>query len=76
MLVLSRKQGESIVIGDCVTITVAELRGDKVRIGIDAPKSVSVHRREVYDEIQRSKGPMAADVRSPSHGSSDGVPSA
>lgn len=76
MLILSRKQGESIVIGDCVTITVVELRGDKVRIGIDAPKSVSVHRREVYDEIQRSKGPSSAGDRLPSNDSLDGVPSA
>jgi carbon storage regulator len=54
MLVLSRKENESIVIGDDVVIVVVGIRQDKVRLGIDAPKSVSVHRREVYDRIKRS----------------------
>jgi carbon storage regulator len=52
MLVLSRKKNESIIINDTITVTVVEIRGDKVRIGIDAPKSVSVHRHEVYEAIQ------------------------
>jgi carbon storage regulator len=52
MLVLSRKTNESIVISDDVEITLIEIRGDKARIGITAPKSVSVHRREVYDAIK------------------------
>lgn len=52
MLVLSRKKNESIVINDTVTVVVVEIRGDKVRLGIDAPKDVSVHRKEVYDAIQ------------------------
>lgn len=56
MLVLSRKKSESIVIGDDVFIVVVEIRGDKVRLGIDAPKSVPVHRREIYDRIKRSEG--------------------
>ena len=56
MLVLSRKKNESIVIGDDVFIVVVEIRGDKVRLGIAAPKSVTVHRREVYDRIKRSEG--------------------
>ena len=56
MLVLSRKKSESIVIGDNVFITVVEIRQDRVRLGIDAPKSVTVHRREVYDKIKRSEG--------------------
>lgn len=47
MLVLSRKKNEAIVIGDQVTITVVEIRGDKVRIGIDAPKDVSINRQEI-----------------------------
>ena len=51
MLVLSRKVGESIVIGSEVTITVLEVRGDHARIGIQAPRSVSVHRQEVHDEL-------------------------
>jgi len=55
MLVLSRKKNETIVIGDDITITVVDIRGDKVRLGIDAPKEVSVHRREVYDAIKRSE---------------------
>jgi carbon storage regulator len=53
MLVLSRKKNESIVINDDITIVVVEIRGDKVRLGIECPKEVSVHRREVYDAIQR-----------------------
>ena len=52
MLVLSRKKNESIVIHDGIVVTVVEIRGDKVRLGIEAPKNVSVHRREVYDAIQ------------------------
>ena len=51
MLVLSRKQGEQIVINDTITITIVEVRGDKVRIGIDAPPDVVVHRQEVWDAI-------------------------
>jgi carbon storage regulator len=51
MLVLSRKQSETIIIGDDIEMTVVEIRGDKVRIGIEAPKTVPVHRREVYDAI-------------------------
>lgn len=54
MLVLSRKQGESIVIGEEVTLTVVEIRGDKVRIGIDAPRDIAVHRKEVADAIARA----------------------
>ena len=52
MLVLSRKKDEKIIIGDKITIMVIEIRGDKVRLGIDAPKDVTVHRREVYEAIQ------------------------
>jgi len=52
MLVLSRKKNESIIINDNITVTVIEIRGDKVRIGIEAPKDVTVHRREVYEAIQ------------------------
>lgn len=54
MLVLSRKKGESIVINDDITIVVVEIRGDRVvRLGVKAPKEVPVHRREVFDAIQR-----------------------
>jgi carbon storage regulator len=52
MLVLSRKKNESIIINDNITLTVIEIRGDKVRLGIEAPKDVTVHRREVYEAIQ------------------------
>jgi carbon storage regulator len=63
MLVLSRKKNESIVINDDITIVVVEIRGDKVRLGVEAPKEVPVHRREVYDAIKRSeqeKNPVAS----------------
>jgi len=53
MLVLSRKRNEQIVIAENVVITVVEIRGDKVRLGIEAPKDVPVHRKEVYEAIQR-----------------------
>lgn len=60
MLVLSRKKNESIVINDDIRIVVVEIRGDKVRLGVEAPKEVPVHRREVYDAIKRSEnGEMA-----------------
>ncbi len=55
MLVLSRKREEQIVIADNIVITVVDIRGDKVRLGIDAPAEVPVHRREVYEAIQRQK---------------------
>ena len=56
MLVLSRKKNESSVINDDITITVIEIRGDKVRLGVEAPKEVPVHRREVFDAIHREGG--------------------
>ncbi len=55
MLVLSRKKLESIIINNDITIVVVEIRGDKVRLGVEAPKEVPVHRREVYDAIKRSE---------------------
>ena len=57
MLVLSRKKNESIVINNDITIVVVEIRGDKVRLGVEAPKEVPVHRREVYDAIRRNEMP-------------------
>jgi carbon storage regulator len=53
MLVLSRKKDESVVIGDDVTVRVLEIRGDKVRLGFEAPEDVPVHRLEVWEAIQR-----------------------
>ena len=69
MLVLSRKKNESIVIDNDITIVVVEIRGDKVRLGIEAPKEIPVHRREVYDAIKRNEaGDKTEDT---SHDSSD-----
>lgn len=53
MLVLSRKEGEEVVIGDDVVITIVRIEGDRVRLGVQAPTDVPVHRREVYTAIQR-----------------------
>lgn len=55
MLVLSRKKDESIVINNDITIVVVEIRGDKVRLGVEAPKEVPVHRREVFEAIARGE---------------------
>ena len=60
MLVLSRKKNEAIVINDNIEIVVVEIRGDKVRLGIEAPKEVPVHRREVYEAIMRESAPSDA----------------
>ena len=56
MLVLSRHKGEEIVISDDIKIVVVEIRGDKVRLGIEAPANVPVHRREVFEAIKRKQG--------------------
>ncbi len=53
MLVLSRQRDESIMIGDNIVVTIVDIRGDKVRLGINAPAEVPVHRQEVYEAIQR-----------------------
>jgi carbon storage regulator len=64
MLVLSRQRDESIFIGDNIKITIVDIRGDKVRLGIEAPTEIPVHRQEVYEAIQREtqRGP-AVEVR-------------
>jgi carbon storage regulator len=62
MLVLSRKRDESIVIAGNITVTVVDIRGDKVRLGISAPAEVPVHRREVYDAIKRDESAVPATV--------------
>jgi carbon storage regulator len=59
MLVLTRQRDESIILGDNIVVTVIEIRGDKVRLGIEAPREVPVHRREVYEAIQRELKPPA-----------------
>jgi len=65
MLVLSRKKNESIVINNDITIVVVEIRGDKVRLGVDAPKEVPVHRREVYEAIKRNEAAHAGQAGQP-----------
>ncbi len=62
MLVLTRRPGESIRIGSDVTVTVLEVRGDQIRIGIDAPRSVKVHREEVFQEIERTNTEAVASA--------------
>lgn len=67
MLVLSRHRDESIMIGDDVVITIVDIRGDKVRLGINAPQDIPVHRQEVYEAIKRENLKAAqtkpADIR-------------
>ncbi len=56
MLILTRRIGETLMVGDEVTITVLGVKGNQVRIGVNAPKDVAVHREEIYQRIQREKG--------------------
>lgn len=70
MLVLSRKRNESVIINDNIVVTVIDVRGDKVRIGIEAPRDVSVHRQEVLEAILREKLKFSEN---PSEESSDSV---
>jgi len=55
MLILTRRSGESLIIGDDVTVTILGIKGNQVRVGVNAPKDTPVHREEIYDRIQKEK---------------------
>jgi len=76
VLVLSRQKDESIIIGDDVEVTIVDVRGDKVRLGINAPRSISVHRKEIYEAIQREKAEKAAAEAAAEKMSAEGEPEA
>ncbi len=76
MLVLSRQRDETIMIGDDIEITIVDIRGDKVRLGINAPRTVQVHRKEVYEAIQRENAEASQvqveDVKAADHARRNG----
>lgn len=61
MLILTRRIGETLMVGDEVTVTVLGVKGNQVRLGVNAPKDVAVHREEIYDKINQQKGAHAND---------------
>ena len=62
MLILTRRVGETLMIGDDVTMTVLGVKGNQIRIGVNAPKNVSVHRLEIYQRIQAEKGTVTTEI--------------
>lgn len=75
MLVLSRHRDESIMIGDDVVITIVDIRGDKVRLGIKAPQEITVHRQEVYDAIKReNEATQESSANSSNQDEAAGIP--
>jgi len=77
MLVLTRKKNESIVIDDVIRVTVVDIRGDKVRLGIEAPRNIEVHRQEVYELIHGKLGGKSEEKKEPTEAeqSAEGAPS-
>ena len=71
MLILTRRVGETVMIGNDVTVTVLGVKGNQVRIGINAPKSVAVHREEIYERIQREQQGEGGQPSGPEHQASN-----
>ena len=73
MLILTRRVGESLMIGDNVNVTVLGIKGNQVRLGVNAPKEVAVHREEIYQRIQREQSGTRSSESPPDPGSNEGV---